>query len=330
MTVPMADPRWLREDDVVSTVALDDAVRAVRDALLQEHSAQACTLPKTAVGWGGGHTLHALGGVAEGLGVVGAKTWAHTAGGASPLVVLWDDRTGDLLAVIEAFALGQLRTASISAVAIAELSDPLSSTLAIIGTGKQALAQVAAAACARQIAQVRVFSPTVAHRTEFGARLRGLIDGCEIVVCDDVAGAVAGADIVTTATRSRRPFLEPQMLAADTLVVALGAITPERGEVAERVAADAAIVVSDSPAAAAELSSELRAAPTVVALSAVVAGGSAAPTIGHRLFKAMGLGLADVAVATEVLRRCAAAGRGAPLPSRTRATPRLFSAKGLS
>ena len=91
-------------------------------------------------------------------------------------------------------------------------------------------------------------------------------------------------------------------------------------------------MVSDSPQVAAELSSELLGATSVVALSAVVAGGSAGvppcPTGGRRLFKAMGLGLADVAVAAEVLRRSIAAGRGRPIPTRTKATPRLFPSKG--
>ncbi len=46
--------------------------------------------------------------------IVGTKTWAHTAGGATPLVTLWNSETGQLEAIIEAFALGQMRTGGIS------------------------------------------------------------------------------------------------------------------------------------------------------------------------------------------------------------------------
>jgi ornithine cyclodeaminase/alanine dehydrogenase-like protein (mu-crystallin family) len=56
----------------------------------------------------------------------------------------------------------------------------------------------------------------------------------------------------------------------------------------------------------------------------VVAGAVAVPSGGHRVFKAMGLGLADLAVAGEVLRRCRAAGRGTPIADRQRSEPRWF------
>src|SRR5207302_875353 len=71
----------------------------------------------TRVVWGEGHSLHALGGEAASAGFVGTKTWAHTAGGATPLLILWDSGSGRLKAVIEAFVLGQLRTGAVSGVA---------------------------------------------------------------------------------------------------------------------------------------------------------------------------------------------------------------------
>ena len=334
----MDEARWLTEADVVATVALDDAVAAIRAALLLEHEGHAHPLAKAAVEWGGGHTLHALGGVvaergsddlgsdgvgSDGLGVAGAKVWAHTAGGAEPVVVLWDAAGGRLLAVLEAFALGQLRTAATSAIAIDELAAEDATTLAIIGSGKQATAQVAAARWARPLRDVRVFSPTPEHRHDLARRLAVELDGCTVRACDSVAAAVAGAQIVTTATRARHPFLDPTMLDPDALVVAIGAITPERAELDPAVAADAALVVSDSPQTALALSAELAAAPAVIALSAVVAGAAGADVSGgRRLFKAMGLGLADVAVAAAALQRGRGSGPGAtdPAPRSRRTT----------
>jgi alanine dehydrogenase len=312
---------WLSEADVAATVSLADAVVAVRDALVAEHAGQAATMAKTALAWDGGHTLHAVGGVDHAGGLVGTKTWAHTAGGAQPVLAVWDVTSGRLEAMIEAFALGQLRTAAVSAVAIDALARPEATVLAMIGTGKQALAQVAAAVDRRPIGEVRVFSPTVAHRDQFAARLRAHVAA---VAVDDVAAATAGADIVITATRARRPIVEAGMLGPHTLVVAVGAITPERAEIDEAVAAAAALVTSDSPTTAGELSHELDGASTVIALSAVVAWVVDAPADGHRVFKAMGLGLADLAVAGEVLRRCRAGGRGTPIADRQRTAPRLF------
>ena len=313
---------WLTEADVAATVGLGDAVAAVRAALVAEHEGRAATMAKTALAWHGGHTLHAIGGVDHATGLVATKTWAHTAGGAQPVLAVWDSGTGRLLAMIEAFALGQLRTGSVSAVAIDALATPDASVLAIVGTGKQALAQVAAAVDRRPITQVRVFSPTTAHRAAFAERLRPHVPA--VVECDGATAAADGAAIVITATRAREPVVDVGMLGERTLVVAVGAITPERAELDHGIAAKAALVVSDSPDTARQLSHELDAAPAVVSLSAVVAGAIAVPADGHRVFKAMGLGLADLAVAGEVLRRCRAAGRGTPIPDRQRSEPRWF------
>ena len=47
-------------------------------------------MAKTALAWDGGHTLPALGGLDRSTGLVAAKTWAHTAGGAEPVLAVWD------------------------------------------------------------------------------------------------------------------------------------------------------------------------------------------------------------------------------------------------
>lgn len=316
---------WLAEADVAATVGLADAVEAVRAALVAEHDGQAATMAKTALAWGGGHTLHALGGVDHATGLVATKTWAHTAGGAEPVLAVWDAESGRLLAMIEAFALGQLRTASVSAVAIDAMATTGARTLAIVGTGKQAFPQVAAALDRRPIDEVRVFSPTAEHRDAFAERLRARVTAdVDVVACGDVGTATSGADVVITATRARQPVLHRGDVGPSTLVVAVGAITPERAELDRSIAASANLVASDSPGTACELSHELDDAIAVEPLSAIVAGAITVPADGHRVFKAMGLGLADLAVAGEVLRRCRADGRGTPIAERHRAEPRWF------
>jgi alanine dehydrogenase len=92
----------------------------------------------------GGNNLHAIGAAYPQEGIAGTKTWAHTSGGACPLLILFSAETGNLLAIIEAFALGQMRTGGISGVATQWLAAPHADVLGLIGTGKQALAQLAA------------------------------------------------------------------------------------------------------------------------------------------------------------------------------------------
>lgn len=314
--------RWLTERDVVGAVDLPEAVVAVREALRAEAAGGASVLPKTATVWGDGHTLHALGGVLLADGLAGTKTWAHSAEGASPLLVLWDSGSGAVRAIVEAFALGQLRTAAVSAVATDALAARDASVLAMIGTGRQALAQVAAVASQRQIQEVRVFSPTPAHRARFRAQVAAAMPGAAVVDCDAAATATAGADVVTSATRARTPVLDDGMLGARAHLNALGAITPERRELTDALVRNATLVVSDVPSAARRMSTEVAAAHDVVALSQVLEGGSR-PAVGLTVFKAMGIGLADVAIGAAVLRRTEEQGAGRPIPRPERAAARL-------
>jgi ornithine cyclodeaminase len=279
---------WITEDEVRERLDLPGAIDAVEAALAREAAGEAQTMLKTHVGWGDGHTLHAIGGVDGDL--VGTKTWAHTSGGANPLLILWDSETGARRAVIEAFLLGQLRTAAMSGLATRLLADPTTSAVAVIGTGKQAGPQVDALRAVLPVTDVRVFSPDARHRTAFAERVHG-------VACDSVEGAVDGAGVITTATRATAPFLTSSMVSAGGHVNAIGAITPERAELAPDLV-DRALLVTDSVASAGALASEVR-GRDLVALSSLV--GHARPQAEITVFKAMGIGLADVALGRAIL-----------------------------
>jgi ornithine cyclodeaminase len=279
---------WITEDEVRERLDLRRAIDAVEAALAREASGEARTMLKTHVAWGSGHTLHAIGGVDGDL--VGTKTWAHTAGGANPLLILWDSETGERRAVIEAFLLGQLRTAAMSGVATRLFADPAATVVAVIGSGKQAGPQVDALRAVLDVDEVRVFSPDAAHRTAFAERVGA-------VACDSVEAAVDGAGVITTATRATSPFLRSSMVAAGAHINAIGAITPERAELCTDLV-DRALLVTDSVTSAQTLATEVR-DRELVALSSLV--GRPRPDADVTVFKAMGIGLADVALGRAIL-----------------------------
>ena len=161
--------RWIGEDDVVALVSLPEVIAAIRGAYLRAAGAEIVAMPKTYASWDGG-TMHAVGAVATASGLAVSKTWAHTGGGATPLLAAWDVATGRLLAVIQAFALGQLRTSAISGTATSALAAQRCEVLAVIGSGKQAEGQIAAVAAVRGIQQIAIYSPTAEHRTAFAGQ----------------------------------------------------------------------------------------------------------------------------------------------------------------
>lgn len=289
MTVP-----WISEGTVIERIDLPHAIDAIEGALAREAAGAAKTMVKTHLAWGDGHTLHAIGGVDGNL--VGTKTWAHTAGGANPLLILWDSETGERRAVIEAFALGQLRTAAMSGLATRMLADPLTTIGAVIGTGKQALPQVSALVSVLPITSIRVYGRDAERRRAMAARVEAdlLI---EAVVTDSVAEAVDGTGVITTATRATEPFLAGSMVASGTHVNAIGAITPNRAELFADLV-DRSLVVTDSVEQARALAREVD-GHELRSLSSLV--GSPRPAVDVTLFKAMGIGLADVALGRAIL-----------------------------
>src|SRR6266852_1935348 len=224
-------PLWISEADVVSMMDFPSAIDALERGLLAEAQGDACNMVKTHVEWDGGSTLHAIGAAFPQDGFVGTKTWAHTEGGATPLLILFDSHTGALQAIIEAFALGQMRTGSASGVATKWMAAPSADEFAIIGTGKQALTQVAAVIAVRPIKRIRVFGPHGERRAQFAARLREEFD-LEVVAAGSIAEAVAGAPIITAVTRAAEPILNAADVAKGAHINAVGAIVPSRAEIA--------------------------------------------------------------------------------------------------
>lgn len=323
-------PLWIREREVVELLDIEDGIRALEAALRLDAAGGARELAKTHAAWDGA-TLHALGAALPGEGFAGTKTWIHTASGATPLLILFDSRDGRLHGIVEAFALGQLRTAAASGVATAYLAGAEAQELALVGTGKQAVPQAAAVMAVRPIRRVRLFGRDPARRAACAAELLRRFE-VEVVECDDVAAAVAGAGVVTLATRATEPFVTSAMLRSGTHINAIGAIVPTGAELAPEVLRQADRLVVDSLAQARRLSREFAEAfgtdetawDRVETLAAVVAGGRrAGASRGWTVFKSFGMGLSDLALGVEVYRRAVAAGVGEAVPHPERVPPRL-------
>jgi len=330
----MPNARWISEADVVRLMHLGDAIKGLEHGLREEALGSARNMEKTTAHWGSSSNMHAIGGVFESAGVFGAKSWGHTPQGSNPLLVLWDAQDGKLLAAIEAMALGQMRTGAMSGVATRWMSHPDADDLAIIGSGKQALTQIAAVSAVRKLRRVRVYSPTVEKRRAFAEQLRSYFSETEIVTRDDVETAVDGASIITLVTRAREPVLHASMIARGSHVNAVGAITDERKEFAQDIFPRADMVAVDSLPTTQQLSAEFIEWydghqggdwSGVQRISDIVARAKPRETTTDiSLFKAMGMGISDLALGIEILRRAEKAGSGVPIPQRVPVTPRIF------
>jgi ornithine cyclodeaminase len=330
---------WISEVDVVSMMDMQEAVAALEKGLMLEADGDAQNMAKTHVEWGDGATLHAIGATFPKVGFAGTKTWSHTKGGATPLLIVFDSNTGALKAVIEAFALGQMRTAAASGVATRWLAVPEASEFAILGAGKQAITQVAAVLAVRPVRRVRVFCRNEERRNQFAVRVKAEF-GVEAVAAQNVSEAVKGAEIITVATRATTPILSADMIQPGAHINAIGALVPSRAELTADVIGRSTQIVVDSIPQAQNLSRELieyfgsdtAKWGRVRSLASVVSNRlGRTVTDDLTLFKSLGTGISDLSLGIELFRKAVETGLGHSFPHPKKVAPRLrFAQPSLS
>lgn len=307
------DALWLTETEVASHVPMDDAIDALQRNLIEIADGAAFNVPKALGSLNNGGAMHALASASPRLGVCGFKTWVHTPNGAKAVFALFSTNDGSLLAMMEANTLGQIRTAAMTALGTRWLAPAEADDLAIVGTGRQAIAQVYAINAVRPLRRVRVWSRDAERRQAFADKIRADLPLAEVTVADSLEVASDGASLVTLVTRATEPFFWADLLAPHAHLNAVGAILPANAEFFPDVFERARAVVVDDLDNARRGSRELRERygaeasqwPDVQTLSGVIkrgglpAGGSGDVT----LFKAMGMGLSDLAIAALAYER---------------------------
>ena len=122
------------------------------------------------------------------------------------LVLLFSTETGALLALFPDGVMQRMRVGAASGLALKHLAREDASTLALIGTGWQAGAQLMAARAVRRFKEVRVFSPRTESRAAFAAQFR------DVTTVDSPAACVSGADVILAATSSMVRVIDPDWL----------------------------------------------------------------------------------------------------------------------
>lgn len=315
---------WLSEQDVSSLISLDDAITALEAGLRSQGQGEGQNIPKALAAFGDGSSMHSLGSALPTLGYGGYKNWVHTKRGAKAVFVLFDAVEGRLLAMMEANSLGQLRTSAMTGLGTKWVAREDATDMAIIGSGRQAMAQVAAVNAVRPLARIRVWSPTPEKRKAFAAQLRDKFSA-EIVGAESIEAATEGATIVTVVTRAQDAFLKSSMLSARVHLNAVGAILPANAELHQDVVARAGFIAVDDVPGAQKASRELidyfdKGAgkgewSRVHSLGKMIANGSRPPAgIDLTMFKSMGMGISDLSVAMLAFERARKAEIGKNVP----------------
>lgn len=305
-----------------------DYLAAVRQGFLAGHRGEAeAPGPLHVPGIGGG--FHAKGALlAAGRKVVAVKLNGNFPGNPTRTglptiqgaILLSDAEDGRLLAILDSIEITLRRTAAASALAAQHLAWPDAATLALIGCGGQAEAQVEALAEVLPLRSVLVWDLDPAMAQAFCATMAGQID-LELTVADRLEVATLAADAIVTCTTASQPFLRPEHVTPGAFIAAVGADSPSKAEIDPALLARAAVVVDSleqclhmgdlhhAVAAGVMTADDVRAD-----LGALVAGTAAGRLSDAEIciFDSTGTALQDVASALMVYERACAAGVGTP------------------
>ena len=154
-------------------------------------------------------------------------------------ILLFDGERGDLLALVAGRELNVWRTGAPGGVAAKYLAPAGADQLGLIGSGRQARGQIVALARALpSLRKVKVFSSTKEHRDAFAKETAALL-GIDVEAVESARAAVENMPIVSLATSSRSPVIEPQWIKPGALVISITS-----GQLARETVARSRVVVS--------------------------------------------------------------------------------------
>jgi ornithine cyclodeaminase/alanine dehydrogenase-like protein (mu-crystallin family) len=300
----------------MAIAAVEDISRKQADATVLVHPRRRFELPDRGF-------FHYMAALDTADGYVGMKQYTYVKGKLAFVVTLYSTATGELLALIEADYLGQLRTGAASGVATKYLARKLAKSAAIIGTGGQARTQLEAIHNVRMLESVYVFGRDAQRRNRFCEEMGEQL-GTNVYPMESAAAAVEHAEVICTATTAAHPVLLGQDLPAGVHINAIGANHAHKQELDEAAVAKANVIFVDSLAQSNQEAGDLiipfakqpQRWAEVKELADLVAGKVAgrANDAQTTLFKSNGIASWDLAVAMKVYALAKERGLGHDLP----------------
>jgi alanine dehydrogenase len=212
---------FLSEADVRELLELDALFQAL-DGALRELSAGRVSVPPRVAAVTPGGLLGAMPGYVPSSGLV-AKLVSVFPGNRERglpshqgLIALFDDETGEPLAVMDALHITAVRTAATAALAARALARDDARILAILGAGAQGTSHLDAFSRAFDLEEIRVSSTNARHARAVAER------SAVARAVESFEEATAGADIVCCCTAAPEPVIRVDWLEPGTHVSSVG------------------------------------------------------------------------------------------------------------
>jgi ornithine cyclodeaminase/alanine dehydrogenase-like protein (mu-crystallin family) len=235
------------------------------------------------------------------------------------VVLYFENTNGRLLAIIDASSVTAIRTAAVSGLATRLLARPDARTLAIIGSGVQAMTHLEAMCAVRDFTTIRVWSRHVPNAQAFVERAAARL-GHRVEVAPDAEAAVRGADVICTTTGAREPVVRGEWISPGAHLNAVGASVATARELDSEAVRRARLYVDRRESVMAEAGDFLIPRDEGVVDNTHIVGELGELVLGRipgrsstsevTLFKSLGIAVEDVASARFIYERARALGTG--------------------
>jgi len=267
--------------------------------------------------------LHYMAAIDQTGGYMGLKIYTSVNRVLRIMIPLFRIETGELVAILEADYVGQMRTGAASGIATRYLARADAKVAAIIGTGLQSRTQLDAISRVRKLESIRAFGRDVERRVAFAKEMTERL-GIPVHPASSAEEAVRDADIVITSTTSSTPVLEGRWLRPGMHINAIGANFPQKHELDPEAVRRSNVIVVDSRAQSKTESGDLiqmydddeRRWRDVLELADVVSGKVPGRKSDSEitLFKSNGIAVEDVVVAGKIYELAGQKGIGREIP----------------
>jgi alanine dehydrogenase len=313
----------ISEAEVQQVLTMPMALQAVEEISRKQATGEVIVHPRRRFELPSGGFFHYMAAADLTAGFLAMKQYTFVRGKVRFLVPLYEIASGDLVAMIEADYMGQLRTGAASGVATKYLAHRDASVAAIIGTGGQAKTQLEAIAAVRKLSSARVYGRNADRRKRFADEMSQKI-GVPVEPAGSSSEAARGAHVIWAATTASHPVLSGTDLASGMHINAIGANHAHKRELDDEAVAGADVIVVDSIDQSRQEAGDLIIAfkgdeicwTGVKKLCDLVAGNANGRTSDTEvtLFKSNGIASWDLAVAMQVYAKAKENGLGRPLP----------------
>ncbi|QFF97630.1 ornithine cyclodeaminase family protein [Psychrobacillus glaciei] len=227
---------FINQDEVSTLLSMKSCMKVMESTLIDLAQGKATQVLRSVLAIDDENVLGQMPGYLKKNGVLGTKVITvfpnnhkHGLPSHQGVVLLFNAKNGELMAVVDGSEITAIRTAAVSALATDKLSRVNSKILCLLGTGTQAKTHLEAMLTVRPIELVKIWSRNIRNANQFKEEMQQKFK-VSIILCDTAEEAALDADIICTVTSSTEPILKATWVKAGAHVNAVGACKPNDRE----------------------------------------------------------------------------------------------------